>query len=355
MTVDHPLEAALEEAILGAPRRYTRTELAEAAGLDLDEGRRLWRSLGFPEAPDDAVLFTDCDLAAARLMTGLTEAGFLDTDVREAVARATAQSMSRLAEWQIGMLKRLIESRGRAAPAGPGDGRGPQRAARPRGAADLRVATPPGRDRGPDAGRHRPGRPRGPGRRLRRHGRVHPHHATALHRRAGRDDRALRREHHRRDRRGSGPHRQDDRRRSAIRGRRRRRRRGDRPGPAGPGARGAGAAAAAHRPGVRRRAGALRRRLRRGREHRRPAHRPRAAGHRAGGSGYGRGVDGRPPLRAAAAAPGGRCRATATCTRGSWNAPEGRERKGVLWHPFPRTGGVRRGTRAPAAAPGRPR
>jgi adenylate cyclase len=112
VTVDHPLEAALEEAILGAPRRYTRTELAEAAGLDLDEGRRLWRSLGFPEAPDDAVLFTDRDLAAARLMTGLTEAGFLDTDVREAVARATAQSLSRLAEWQIGMLKRLIESEG---------------------------------------------------------------------------------------------------------------------------------------------------------------------------------------------------------------------------------------------------
>ncbi len=97
-------------------------ELAAAAGLDVDEGRRLWRSLGFPEAPDDAVLFTDRDLAAARLMTGLTEAGFLDPDVREAVARATAQSMSRLAEWQVGMLKRLIEADG--APIGPGQAPG---------------------------------------------------------------------------------------------------------------------------------------------------------------------------------------------------------------------------------------
>ena len=110
--MDAPLETALEEAILGAPRRYTRVELAAAAGLDLEEGRRLWRSLGFPEAPDDAVLFTDGDLAAARLMTGLTDAGFLDVDVREAVARATAQSMSRLADWQVGMLKRLIEADG---------------------------------------------------------------------------------------------------------------------------------------------------------------------------------------------------------------------------------------------------
>ncbi len=122
MTVEHSLDTALAEAILGAPRRYTRAELAAAAGLDLDEGRRLWRSLGFPEAPDDAVLFTDRDLTAARLMTGLTDAGFLDPDVREAVARATAQSMTRLAEWQVGMLKRLIEADG--APMGPGQALG---------------------------------------------------------------------------------------------------------------------------------------------------------------------------------------------------------------------------------------
>ena len=109
---DRPLDEALEEVVLGACRRYTRGQLAEAAGLDLDEGSRLWRSMGFPEAPDDAALFNDRDLAAAKLMAGLTDAGFLDPDVREAVARATAQSMSRLAEWQVGMLKRLIEAEG---------------------------------------------------------------------------------------------------------------------------------------------------------------------------------------------------------------------------------------------------
>jgi adenylate cyclase len=110
--VDRPLDEVLEEVVLGAPRRHTRVQLAEAAGLDLEEGRRLWRSMGFPETPDDATIFNDRDLAAAKLMTGLTEAGFLDSDVREAVARATAQSMSRLAEWQVGMLKRLIEAEG---------------------------------------------------------------------------------------------------------------------------------------------------------------------------------------------------------------------------------------------------
>lgn len=107
---DTPLEDALEEAVLGAPRRYTRTEVAQHAGLELDEAKRLWRALGFPETGDDEVLFTDRDVEAARVMGRLTEVGLLDPDVREAVARAVAQQMSRLADWQVGMLKRLVEA-----------------------------------------------------------------------------------------------------------------------------------------------------------------------------------------------------------------------------------------------------
>ncbi|QNG55792.1 adenylate/guanylate cyclase domain-containing protein [Pseudonocardia petroleophila] len=112
MAGDAPLDEAVEEIVLGAPRRYTRAGLSEAADFDLDEGRRLWRSLGFAEVGDDEVLFTDQDVAAVRLMAGLTEAGVLEPEVREAVARAVAQSMSRLAEWQVGMLRRLLEGHG---------------------------------------------------------------------------------------------------------------------------------------------------------------------------------------------------------------------------------------------------
>ncbi|MBN9102082.1 MULTISPECIES: adenylate/guanylate cyclase domain-containing protein [unclassified Pseudonocardia] len=112
MAGDAPLDEALEEVVLGAPRRYTRLELADKAGLDPDEGKRLWRSLGFPEVDDDDVIFNDRDIAAVRIMSSLTDAGVLEPEVREAVARAVAQSMSRLAEWQIGILKRLIEAQG---------------------------------------------------------------------------------------------------------------------------------------------------------------------------------------------------------------------------------------------------
>jgi adenylate cyclase len=105
-------EDALEELVLGAPRRYTRRQVIEDAEIDLETGRRLWRALGFAEAGDDEVLFTERDLDAVRLMTRLTDAGVLDPDVREAVARAMAQSLSRLAEWQVGILVRVIEGQG---------------------------------------------------------------------------------------------------------------------------------------------------------------------------------------------------------------------------------------------------
>jgi adenylate cyclase len=118
VTDDAPQDA-LEELILGAPRRYTRQQIAERAGLDLETGRRLWRALGFAETADDEVLFTERDLDAVRLMTRLTDAGVLDPDVREAVARAMAQSLSRLADWQVGMLIRVIEEqRGEVTPEG---------------------------------------------------------------------------------------------------------------------------------------------------------------------------------------------------------------------------------------------
>ena len=119
MSGDTAPEDALEELILGAPRRYTRRQVTEAAGIDLDTGTRLWRALGFPETADDEVLFTERDLEAVRLMTRLTEAGVLEPDVREAVARAMAQALSRLADWQVGMLIRVLEEqRGEVTPAG---------------------------------------------------------------------------------------------------------------------------------------------------------------------------------------------------------------------------------------------
>ncbi|MCW0215641.1 MAG: adenylate/guanylate cyclase domain-containing protein [Pseudonocardia sp.] len=105
------LTSALEEIVLGAPREYTRAAVVDRAGLPAEEGHRLWRALGFPEVDESAVLFTERDIEAAAELRQLTEAGVLAPDEREAVARAVAQAMSRLAEWQVGMLARIVADR----------------------------------------------------------------------------------------------------------------------------------------------------------------------------------------------------------------------------------------------------
>lgn len=97
----------LDEIILGAPREFTRDELVEAAGLDPEESGRLWRALGFPDTDPDARVYTRADLAAARKVITLSRDWLPQTEAREAVARAIAQSLSRLAEWQIGMLAQM--------------------------------------------------------------------------------------------------------------------------------------------------------------------------------------------------------------------------------------------------------
>jgi len=58
---------ALECMLITEPRLYDLATLAAAAGIDEDLARRLWRAVGFPDVPAGAVVFTDRDLAAARL------------------------------------------------------------------------------------------------------------------------------------------------------------------------------------------------------------------------------------------------------------------------------------------------
>lgn len=100
-------DGALDELILGVPREFTRDELVEAAGLDPEESGRLWRALGFTDSEPGDRVYTRADLEAARMVTRLSREWLPETVAREAVARAIAQSLSRLAEWQIGMLAQV--------------------------------------------------------------------------------------------------------------------------------------------------------------------------------------------------------------------------------------------------------
>ncbi len=98
----------LERVILGESPELTGEDVATAAGVDLEDARRLWRALGFPEAGEQAA-FTDADLSALATLVGSVEAGAIDFDTAVRLTRAVGQTMAKLADWQVATLSARVE------------------------------------------------------------------------------------------------------------------------------------------------------------------------------------------------------------------------------------------------------
>ena len=102
---------ALERDLVGD--RYLDAErTAAAAGVDREVSVRLWRAMGFPDAPEGELLFGDLDVEMLRSAYGLVAEGLLDLDTLLALTRATGQAQSRAAESQV---KAITESVANAA------------------------------------------------------------------------------------------------------------------------------------------------------------------------------------------------------------------------------------------------
>jgi adenylate cyclase len=111
-------EEQFEEALLGGPRRYTRAEVAAAAGVSLDRCRRIWLALGFANVDDGVKVFTEGDIAALRAWDSLIADGEIRAEDEVSHVRAIGQTMSRLADWQVReMLTRIAEATGPDEPA----------------------------------------------------------------------------------------------------------------------------------------------------------------------------------------------------------------------------------------------
>ena len=190
-TAPDPMTAPedLERAIVGAVPELTGEQVADAAGLTVEAGRS---GCGGPWAsPRSAARSRSATADAEALVSvaAIVKDGGLDFDTIVRMTRAVGQTMDRLAEWEVATLAAQLDRSGpeasktaRGAAAG-GDDR-PQL----RGAADLRMAAPPGRrgHAGGEPGRRR-GRAdrRGDGR-VRRPGQLQRAHQPA---RRGRDRR----------------------------------------------------------------------------------------------------------------------------------------------------------------------
>lgn len=102
------VQERIEELLLGGKREYTRSQVAQKAGIPAERAHRLWQALGFATAGDDDVMFTERDVEAARLGEDLIGSGLVDPGMDAAVTRALGHHLSRLAEWQVQLVWRLL-------------------------------------------------------------------------------------------------------------------------------------------------------------------------------------------------------------------------------------------------------
>ena len=98
----------LEKAILGNAPGLTSDDVAESAGVSVEQARRLWRALGFPDAGAEQA-FTDADLDALTTLVGAVHKGAIDFDTAVRLTRAVGQTIGRLADWQVATLAPRVE------------------------------------------------------------------------------------------------------------------------------------------------------------------------------------------------------------------------------------------------------
>jgi adenylate cyclase len=98
----------LERAILGDPPMFNAMQVASETGVTVDQARRLWRALGFPET-GNAVAFTQADLEATSTLVGAIDHGLFDFDVAVTLTRAVGQTMARLADWEVTTLVHRVQ------------------------------------------------------------------------------------------------------------------------------------------------------------------------------------------------------------------------------------------------------
>ncbi len=98
----------LERAILGEEAVFNALEVAAETGVTVEELRRLWRALGFPEYGLE-VAFTQSDVDAVSTLTSLVDSKLIDVDMAVNLTRAVGQTMARLADWEVATLVHRVE------------------------------------------------------------------------------------------------------------------------------------------------------------------------------------------------------------------------------------------------------
>ena len=90
-----------DRMLVPSRRRYTRQEVSDLTGVEMETLERFWRALGFPGVDDEELAFTDLDLEAVRIFQGLLALGATEKDTALQMARVIGSSMARIAEAEL--------------------------------------------------------------------------------------------------------------------------------------------------------------------------------------------------------------------------------------------------------------
>ena len=99
----------LEEYLLQEAPALTGEEIAAAVGITHESAQKRWRSLGFSAVDGDVPAFTHADQEALELTQRLVDVGLISDEDESALARTLGRSFARLAEWQMGLVARLVD------------------------------------------------------------------------------------------------------------------------------------------------------------------------------------------------------------------------------------------------------
>lgn len=98
----------LDEAILRATPRFNALEVAAETGITVEQARRLWRALGFPEFASEKA-YTSADVRAVSTLMSFVDAGAVEFDMAVNLTRGVGQTMARLADWEVATLVSRVE------------------------------------------------------------------------------------------------------------------------------------------------------------------------------------------------------------------------------------------------------
>ncbi|HLS62723.1 MAG TPA: adenylate/guanylate cyclase domain-containing protein, partial [Ruania sp.] len=99
------------ERLLGGPPELTVAELAARAGVEEQITRQYWRSLGFPDVPEDQKHFTETDVAALRDLAEAVKADTVSLTAAQDLVRGLGHSMDRLVLWQVETMVQDVSAR----------------------------------------------------------------------------------------------------------------------------------------------------------------------------------------------------------------------------------------------------